>query len=229
MENPDNTIISLVAEADERSISNPPAILMEPFSKLVNCNVKGNIKLSSNSTVANSIIEKYFAIGNFSFAQRVEFSRYVTIGSRVSIGAFGHPTNWLSNLEFQYRDSSRFYGDTVSQNSHIDLKEFSPQMTLVGNDVLICDHAFIRSGVNIGSGAIIGAGSVVVKDIPPYAIAAGNPSRIIKYRFSSEIIHQLLKLNWWEYDIHQLEGIQFNKIEKAIEQIEEMKIKQQKT
>lgn len=71
---------------------------------------------------------------------------------------------------------------------------------LIGNDVWIGSHSIILSGVTIGDGAIIGAGSVVTNDIPPYAIAAGNPARVIKYRFSEEIIRKLAAIKWWEWD-----------------------------
>ena len=58
----------------------------------------------------------------------------------------------------------------------------------------------ILPGVNVGNGAVIGAGSVVTKDVPDYAIVAGNPSKIIRYRFSKEIINQLKEIQWWDWD-----------------------------
>lgn len=76
-------------------------------------------------------------------------------------------------------------------------------------------------GVTIGDGVIIGGGSVVTKDVPPYAIAVGNPAKVIKYRFSEEIIEQLLSLAWWRYAPWELNkfGINFFDIEITIEQI----------
>lgn len=65
---------------------------------------------------------------------------------------------------------------------------------IVGNDVWICAGANILSGVKIGDGAIVGAESVVTKDVPPYAIVAGNPARIIRYRFDADIVNKLIKL-----------------------------------
>ena len=55
-------------------------------------------------------------------------------------------------------------------------------------------------GITIGDGAIVGANAVVTKDVPPYAVMAGVPAKIIKYRFSPEIIEKLLQLKWWELD-----------------------------
>lgn len=74
---------------------------------------------------------------------------------------------------------------------------------IIEDDVWIGDHAIILSGVHIGKGAIVGAGAVISKDIPPYAIVVGNPGRIIKYRFSDDIIHKLNSINF--------ENIDFNK------------------
>lgn len=70
----------------------------------------------------------------------------------------------------------------------------------IGNDVLIGLHSIIMDGVTIGHGAIIGAGSVVTKDIPPYAVAAGVPARVIRKRFTDEDIAFLLNLCWWNRD-----------------------------
>ena len=105
----------LIHEEGGKSID--PKIIIEKRGKIIKCNVEGNCKISSDATVANSTIAKYFAIGNYSFMQRTVCSRYVTIGSRVSIGAFSHPTNWLSTLEFQFRDSEPFYGENIESKN----------------------------------------------------------------------------------------------------------------
>ena len=71
----------------------------------------------------------------------------------------------------------------------------------IGRDVWIGNHAVLFGGVTIGDGAIIGAYSVVAKDIPPYAIAVGNPCRVIKYRFDKKDRDALQKIQWYEWDI----------------------------
>jgi len=70
----------------------------------------------------------------------------------------------------------------------------------VGSDVWIGHGASVLPGVNVGHGAVIGAFSVVAKDIPPYAIVVGNPAKVIKYRFNPEQIERLLNLRWWDWD-----------------------------
>jgi len=69
----------------------------------------------------------------------------------------------------------------------------------IGNDVYIGYHVIILSGVTIGDGAVIGAGSVVAGDVPPYAIVAGNPAHIVRYRFDEETITKLLEIRWWDW------------------------------
>ena len=69
----------------------------------------------------------------------------------------------------------------------------------VGNDVWIGTKVMIMGGVTVGDGAVIGAGSIVTKDVPPYAIVAGVPAKVIRYRFSSEVIDLLEKIQWWNF------------------------------
>lgn len=76
--------------------------------------------------------------------------------------------------------------------------------TVIGNDVWIGQNVTILPGIHIGDGAIIGANAVVGKDIPPYAIAVGNPVQIKKYRFDQETINLLLRLKWWDKDIEEI-------------------------
>ena len=75
----------------------------------------------------------------------------------------------------------------------------------IGNDVWIGQHVTIMPGVHIGDGAIIGANSVVASDIPPYAVAVGNPCRVVRMRFDDEFIAYLLQLKWWDWDIEKIE------------------------
>ena len=69
----------------------------------------------------------------------------------------------------------------------------------IGNNVWIADNVMILSGVSVGDGAVLGAGSIVTKDVPPYSVAVGSPARVIKKRFSEEIIEQLLEIQWWDW------------------------------
>lgn len=121
----------------------------------------------------------------------------VSIGSFCSIGPdvliFGqadHPTDRTSTYPFrsEYFLSDRPPAEPVTRGP-----------VAIGHDVWIAARAVILSGVTIGHGAVIGAGSVVARNVPPYAIVAGNPAEIIRYRFEPEIIEALLKIAWWDW------------------------------
>lgn len=77
----------------------------------------------------------------------------------------------------------------------------------IGNDVWIGQGVFIKSGVTIGDGAIIAARSAVISDVPPFAIVAGVPATIKKYRFSPDIIEALVSLKWWDYHIQDISNL----------------------
>lgn len=76
----------------------------------------------------------------------------------------------------------------------------------IGNDVWIGTSAVILSGVKIGHGAVVAAGSLVTKNIPPYAIVGGNPAKIIKYRFNEDKIKELLEMNWWDWSEEKIKN-----------------------
>jgi len=79
---------------------------------------------------------------------------------------------------------------------------------IIGNDVWIGCRVFIRDGVKIGHGAIIGAGAVVVSDVPAYAVVGGVPAKIIRYRFSPDIIRSLIDIEWWNWSDERLRDAQ---------------------
>jgi acetyltransferase-like isoleucine patch superfamily enzyme len=97
-----------------------------------------------------------------------------------------HPTDTFSSYPF-----SRIFPD-------ISPDKYGKDTPTIGNDVWIANDVVIYSGVNIGDGAVIAGQSVVTKSVPPYAIVAGNPARIVKYRFDDDTIRALLDVKWWD-------------------------------
>lgn len=75
---------------------------------------------------------------------------------------------------------------------------------IVGNDVWIGASATIMGGVKIGSGAIIGTNAMVTKDVPPYAVAVGNPARVVRYRFDAETVEKFLAVKWWNWSVKKV-------------------------
>ena len=101
-----------------------------------------------------------------------------------------HRIDWVSTYPFPF-----FWSEAKSITGHPSTKGD----VVIGNDVWIGFGATILSGVTIGDGAAIGACSVVTRDVPPYAIAAGNPVQVIRYRFDEETIQKLLQIKWWDW------------------------------
>lgn len=174
-----------------------------------------------------------FSIGAFSyisggFLYHTHIGRYSSLANGLHIGQGNHPLDWLSTHPFQYqpgifdvRDSYEF-----SEEYNLDRKEQGfqaviekPSKTIIGSDCWISTGVYIKNGISIGDGAVIGARSVVINDIPPYAIAVGTPARVIRYRFPEAIIQQLIDIKWWLHAPWQLRELQFPNIEKCIEKL----------
>lgn len=97
------------------------------------------------------------------------------------------------------RTTTYFIERNILQTQELEDAEISKGKIEVGNDVWIGDSAILLSGVSIGDGAVIAAGAVVASSVPPYAIVAGNPARIIRYRFPENKINELMSIKWWEW------------------------------
>lgn len=206
--------VTIVNESFGEKRISAPAGRMSGMSKILNCELAPCFSIDTGSCINRSSVGKYFGLGCYSYIADTQVGRYCTFASRLSIGPFNHPTDWLSAHEFQYRDLSSLYGETIVT------EEKRPQelnvKTIIGSDVWIGDNAVVRRGVTIGCGAVVGMGAVVVKDVPAYAIVVGNPGRVVRYRFGDHIIESLMEIKWWEQDVGTLRGIDFSKIENAI-------------
>ena len=134
-----------------------------------------------------------FVPGNFDRFTTV--GRYCSIAADVRVFNRDHPMDFKSTHAFFFNPALHATGD--------DLVKYNPLR--IGNDVWIGYGVIILPGVReIGDGAVIGAGSVVSKNVPPYAVAVGHPIRIVRFRFPHQVIEELLKERWWEKDIEDL-------------------------
>jgi hypothetical protein len=92
----------------------------------------------------------------------------------------------------------------------------------VGHDVWIGQGAFIKAGVRLGTGCVVGARATVLKDVPPYAVVVGTPARVIRLRFPEEVVARLLTSEWWRFSIYDLFAAPFDDVPRALDALEEM-------
>ena len=158
-------------------------------------------KINRGARIIDSKIGEYTYVGTNSWVCIADVGKFCSIANRVNIGLGNHTIDYLSTspifTEKHNGTGFSWINDTVAPPF---------KRTIIGNDVWIGFGAMVMGGVKIGDGAIIGAGSIVTKDIPPFAIAVGIPAKVIKYRFSRETIESILQKPWWnrsEKDLKQ--------------------------
>jgi len=137
-----------------------------------------NSHILGKCLINHSIIGNYTYIGQNSRIQNTNIGNYCSVANDVICGLGNHPLNLFSTSPLFYRGYNTFKLKIVDKD--LDFSEYKP--IKIGHDVWIGARVIILDGVNIGNGAVIAAGAVVTKDVPPYAIVAGIPSQVIKYR-----------------------------------------------
>lgn len=148
-------------------------------------------------------------LGAYSYAQaetsvfNADIGPFCSIAGNVTIGLAMHPTHMVSTSPVFYDHEQPLPRFFTTQRIFVE----NLPRTFIGPDVWIGQGAMIKAGVQIGAGAVIGAGAIVTKDIAPYAIAAGNPCRVIRYRFPESVCQRLLASRWWELDDKELEQL----------------------
>lgn len=151
--------------------------------------------------------DKRVAVGRYTYgdpvckvwgeSDRIEIGSFCSIAEGVVLfGGGEHRTDWISTYPF---------------SEIFDLKErriaghpATKGPTRIGHDVWLGYESLVLSGVTVGHGAVVGARAVVTRDVPPYAIIAGNPAKVIRSRFSEELVGRLLALAWWEWPIEAI-------------------------
>jgi len=157
----------------------------------------------------------------------VSIGRYCSIADGVQFGAAEHPTTFLSTSPFQYngghmwsRHLSRT-GATFCEGAWTMRDNHAP--VIIENDVWIGTGAYIRGGVTIGNGAVVGARAVVTRDVPPYAVVVGNPGRVVRHRFPPEVVERFLDLAWWDFDAADFDGVDVRDPQAALAVLERRK------
>lgn len=148
-----------------------------------------------------SSIGKCSYIARNSLVQCTDIGNYCSISENVNIGMPGHPLEFVSTSPV-FLDGNNFIKKNYARFSYEDCRR-----TTIENDVWIGADVKIKSGVVIGNGSVVAAGAVVTHDVPPYAVVAGVPARVIKYRFSNNQVEKLQEIKWWDFDENKIKKI----------------------
>ncbi|WP_101542551.1 CatB-related O-acetyltransferase [Bacteroides cutis] len=156
-------------------------LFKQPCFLLHNSKVHYSSFVGRNTLLASSQIGKYCYIARGVVMNNTKIGNYVSVAPGVQIGGMEH-SYWH-----------------ISQSTWLSDKCISDNVTCIGNDVWIAAGCIIKQGVTIGDGAVVGANSFVVKDVPPFAIVVGTPAEIMKYRFDENTINHIYQSKYWDY------------------------------
>lgn len=188
-----------------------------------NANIDKTVCIYRGVKVNKASIGAYTYIAAHTEIENANIGKFCSIADHCRIGMGAHTLKCLSTspLFTQKRNGCQ----TVWTEKNVGDKTLAENTVYVGNDVWIGSHVLINGGVTIGNGAVIGAGAVVVKNVPPYAVMGGVPAKVIRYRFSEDMIAKLEEIHWWnmsedflksKIDVFQNENISMDDIKALI-------------
>jgi len=169
-------------------------------AKVSNSTLKSYARVKDYAEVQHSRLGKYSYVSQYSIVNKTKIGKFCSIANGCYIGLWEHNTDVSTHSFYLYEHSGEFVeGYKNYKKDNIE--------TIIGNDVWVGANVVIKKGVMIDDGSIIGAGAVVTKDVPAYAIVVGNPAKVLRYRYEEQEIEWLKKLQWWNFSRKKLKMI----------------------
>jgi len=192
--------------------------LVNKFLRLINrpalrdCEIDKTARIGTGSNCIAVKVGRYSYMGKNTSAANARIGAFCSIASYCAIGGGAHPLDMISTSPV-FCEGRNVFGRHFG-NISVEINK----PVVIGNDVWIGEGVFIADGLTIGDGAVIGAHSVVTHDVPTYAVVAGAPARILRFRFSEEEIKKLLDIKWWDWPEEKLalRGNQFVSLDKLL-------------
>jgi acetyltransferase-like isoleucine patch superfamily enzyme len=166
-----------------------------------------------------------FSYSHSQMSRTARVGRYCSIARDVAWMGPAHPTTWASTSPIFFDlglPATRAFRAT--HGGDYPVADFpQPESTVaIGHDVWIGEQTMIAPGVTIGDGAIIGARTLVLADVPPYAVVVGHPGRIVRYRISEALIERFLAVQWWRYTPDALNTLPATEPERFLDALEDL-------
>jgi len=167
------------------------------LSSLTSCSFGNYNTIYDRCNLFNVSLDDFTYIAANTNISQTSIGKFCSIGPNCQIGLGKHPSSQFVSTHPLFYSTRKQAQITISDKNYF--QEF--ENIEIGNDVWVGANVIIIDGVKIGDGAIVAAGSVVTKEVPPYSIVGGVPARVIKYRFNESQINSLLTIKWWEKDM----------------------------
>ena len=164
------------------------------------CSFSRNVTIGEHSHILEGCIVNDSQIGSYSYlgrnglVQHTSIGNYCSISHDVIMGLGTHPLDMFSTSPLFYKANNTMKVKLVKSDR--DFQEYKP--ITIGSDVWIGARVIVLDGVTVGHGAVLAAGAVVTKDVPPYAIVGGVPAKVISYRYQEDTRSKLLETKWWD-------------------------------
>lgn len=185
----------------EKILTEKPTI--HKTSSIKNSSLGSWTDIGPRVSILESEIGDYTYFAGDAAANYAKIGKFCSIASHVRINPGNHPTWRVTQHHCTYR-RIRYGFDIKDDNEFFDWRR--DDNVEIGNDVWLGHGVLVMAGVKIGTGAVVGSGAVVTKDIPPFAIAAGVPAKIIDMRFDYETINRIMEIKWWDWNRETLEA-----------------------